>query len=149
MTERTPEFVLIHQILTELDNSDREFTENEGVSRLAAPLEAANKRIKELEAELAPLRQFVGNNLVMSDYRTADDMRAHISRLRNENHELREAVRVLAVALKDAKSGLDYVDRVTNRMYGVGWLRVQEKYDNAQSNPTAKAAIEAARKENR
>jgi hypothetical protein len=95
---------------------------------LAAPLEAANARIKELEAEIAPLRQFVGHSLVMSDYRTADEMRTQIAKLR-------EAVRVLAAVAQ----------------YSVvpGWdaAKAFDAKQAVNANSTALAAIEAARKD--
>lgn len=123
MTEPTPEYKVIDTILDNALHDPTLYTPHGWmptpavVRSLAAPLEAANKRIKELEREVGE-----------SKLETALDAQA----VRTENTTLREAVRVLAEEL-------------------IEWRRssrsVADVAPQTQSNPTAKAAIEAARKE--
>lgn len=136
MSERSLEYEQIESIIKRL--SEDGDIETDGVcvvirpaarKALAAPLEAANARIRKLEAEIAPLRQFVGHSLVLSAYRTADEMRTQIT-------ELREAVRVLAKECHTWRKRHDVED--VNRM---GYSDI----DAVNANPTARAAIEAAR----
>ena len=42
-----------------------------------------------LRAEVEMLRRYAGSNLIRSDFRTADEMRAAYDRLRAENERLR------------------------------------------------------------
>lgn len=137
MADPTPEYEKMDAIVDELisggwiegTQGGNLYVGDHAISALAAPLEAANARIKELDAEIAPLRQFVGHSLVMSDYRTADEMRTQIA-------TLREAVRVLAKECHTWRKRHDVED--VNRM---GYSDI----DAVNANPTARAAIEVAR----
>lgn len=139
MTDPTPEYEQMDAIMVDFRRLDWTNGAESGgllvdtgvISALAAPLEAANARIRKLEAEIAPLRQFVGHSLVLSAYRTADEMRTQIT-------ELREAVRVLAKECHTWRKRHDVED--VNRM---GYSDI----DAVNANPTALAAIEAARKD--
>jgi hypothetical protein len=81
--------------------------------------------VEHLIKENERLRRYVGNNLLLSDYRSADHMRDTID-------GLREAVRVLVDALAGRMSDTEHQPRVLE------WLAP----DAVRNNPIAWAAVQ-------
>jgi hypothetical protein len=133
MSERTPEWTHMNDTLVDACDdrrlSGRDTAEgpliwwDDGVAAaLAAPLEAANKRVRELEREL-------GERKLEDHLDTAS--------IQKQNAELREAVRVLA------KNLAEYA--MCRHVNGNEWINCAS--DEVNANPTARSAIEAAAKE--
>ena len=60
----------------------------------ATTLDLADE-LASLRAEVGILRRYAGSNLIRSDFRTADEMRAAYDRLRAENERLRKALETI------------------------------------------------------
>ena len=138
MTERE----LIDDILSRIEQDGHgyiDWIDDVGRGYLAAPLEAANKTIRELEREVGESK--------LEDVLDAQAVRT-------ENTALREAVRVLAVAASLGNDLSMYAasSRVDNTPEFVEGLMeeceaVQGSFGVAANNDIARAAIEAAQKE--
>jgi hypothetical protein len=129
MKERTPEYWQIDAIIANAISDLSLYGCDDGVdvsstciAALAAPLEAANKRVRELEREL-------GERKLEDHLDTASTQK--------QNAELREAVRVLA------KNLAEYA--MCRHVNGNEWINCAS--DEVNANPTARSAIEAAAKE--
>ena len=150
MTERTPEFYQIDKIMDEViaggwfDVIDRTIrVDSHAIARLAAPLEAANKTIRELEREVGESK--------LEDVLDAQAVRT-------ENTALREAVRVMAKEVSEwhrlcidarawSETGRIKVGRM-GKMLQSGEF-ASNAFDDAvrqsEANPIARAAISAAK----
>jgi len=91
------------------------------------------------QAEIAMLRNYVGNNYLRSDYQNADQMRAEIAALREQVQTLRVAFAALSVSPKidDAPSHYNHDEAWS---WCCGWEAAHLRVQAILSTPTTPEA---------